>query len=63
MKFAIMPHTTRNKDNTMGQTQPVFPKVSDKLGRTSDRREFEAITHREDENGTTYEGVSQMDQT
>jgi len=57
-----MPHSTRNKDNMMGLTQPVFPKV-DKLGHTTDRREFEAITHREEENFTSYEGTSIMDQT
>ena len=35
MKFAVMPHTTRNKDNNnMGMTQPIFPKVGDKLGQT-----------------------------
>ena len=50
MKFAVMPHTTRNKDNNnMGMTQPVFPKVGDKLGQTGDRRQFEAVTHRESE--------------
>lgn len=63
IKFAVVPHSTRNKDNTMGLTQPVFPRVGDKLGQTSDKREFEAITHREDENATTYEGASQLDQT
>lgn len=64
MKFTMMPKSTRNKDNmAMGLTQPIFPKVGDKLGRTSDKREFEAITHRDDENITSYEGASQMDQT
>jgi len=32
IKFAVVPHSTRNKDNTMGLTQPVFPRVGDKLG-------------------------------
>ena len=65
MKFAVGPHTTRNKDNNnmMGMTQPVFPKVGDKLGQTSGKKEFEAITHREDENITSYEDVSIMNQT
>ena len=62
MKFAVMPHSVRNKDNVMGLTQPVFPKV-DKLGHTADRREFEAVTHRDDENVASYEGTSMMDQT
>ena len=63
MKFAMMPHSTRNKDPNMGLTQPVFPKVGDKLGQTSDRKEYEAVTHRDDENATTYEDGSQLNQT
>ena len=64
MKFAVVPHTTRNKDNAMmGLTQPVFPKVGDKLGQTSDKKEFEAVTHRGEENATTYEDASQLGQT
>ena len=46
----------------MGLTQPVFPQV-DKLGRTMDRNEFEAVTNRDDENITSYEGASLMQQT
>ena len=45
---AQIPKTTRNKETMgMGLTQPVFPKVVDKLNRTIDRQDFEAITHRE----------------
>ena len=62
MKFAVVPHSSRNKDNIMGLTQPVFPQV-DKLGRTMDRNEFEAVTNRDDENITSYEGASLMQQT
>ena len=63
MKFSLVPHTTRSKDvGVMGHTQPVFPKVSDQLGRTADRSEFGAVTHREEDGDTmggdpSFEGV------
>ncbi len=66
MKFAPVPKTTRANDhprlvNKMGLTQPVFPKVNDKLGQTAEKSQFEAaVTHRDEENMTVsqYEGAS-----
>ena len=58
MKFAPVPQTTRNVQAKMGLTQPVFPKVNDHLGQTAEKSLFQAVTDRDDENMTAYEGAS-----
>ena len=48
----------------MMETLAVIPSATwVKVKNLRDRKEYEAVTHRDDENATTYEGGSQLNQT